>query len=91
MQFFNQWKTEYLTSLRERASRVSSKSSLRVPRQGEIVSIAKDKIPRQRWALGKITKVFHEVDVEENKQDEKNSEQDMPIKFVADEDVSELI
>eukprot|EP00794_Sanderia_malayensis_P015493 gene15493-17071_t len=122
--FFNQWKTEYLTSLRERASRVSSKSSLRVPRLGEIVSIAKDKIPRQRWALGKITKVFHgkdniiravelktsdsagksiiikrpiqrlyplEVDVEENKQDEKNSEQDMPIKFVADEDVSELI
>eukprot|EP00794_Sanderia_malayensis_P006303 gene6303-7025_t len=89
--FFNQWKTEYLTSLRERASRVSSKSSLRVPRQGEFVSIAKDKIPRQRWAMGKITKVFHEVDVEENKQDEKNSEQDMPIKFVADEDVSELI
>eukprot|EP00794_Sanderia_malayensis_P017865 gene17865-19646_t len=111
--FFNQWKTEYLTSLRERASRVSSKSSLRVPRQGEIVSIAKDKIPRQRWAMGKITKVFHgkdniiravelktsdsagksiiikrpiqrlyplEVDVEENKKDEKNSEQDMPIK-----------
>eukprot|EP00794_Sanderia_malayensis_P004439 gene4439-5032_t len=123
-QFFNQWKTEYLTSLRERASRVSSKSSLRVPRQGEIVSIAKDKIPRQRWAMGKITKVFHgkdniiravelktsdsagksiiikrpiqrlyplEVDVEENKQDEKSSEQDMPIKFVADEDVSEFI
>ena len=55
--FFAQWKAEYLTSLREKHKH-RNKLAGRIPKLGDIVCIHKDKLPRQRWALGKIVRVL---------------------------------
>ena len=55
--FFSRWKNEYLPSLREHENK-QNKVIKRVPEVGDIVTIHKDLIPRQRWVLGKITRLF---------------------------------
>ena len=55
--FFSRWKREYLPSLREHENK-QNKSAKRVPEIGDIVTIHKDLIPRQRWVLGKVTRLF---------------------------------
>ena len=55
--FFSQWKKEYLPSLREKFQ-PRNKPLIRVPRVGDIVNIHKDKVPRQRWTIGKITRLL---------------------------------
>ena len=55
--FFARWKQEYLPALREH-NRLRKGSVKRVAKVGDIVTIHKDKIPRQRWALGKITRLI---------------------------------
>eukprot|EP00795_Rhopilema_esculentum_P011295 gene11295-21485_t len=55
--FVTQWKKEYLTSLRERYTS-KGKQLRRIPKQGDIVTIHNDKTPRQKWKLGKITRLL---------------------------------
>ena len=55
--FFTQWKKEYLTSLRERYTS-KGKQLRRIPKEGDIVTIHNDKTPRQKWKLGKITRLL---------------------------------
>ena len=55
--FFAQWKTEYLTSLREKYKHRNTLAG-RVPKLGDIVCIHKDKVPRQRCAFGKIVRLL---------------------------------
>ena len=55
--FFSRWKNEYLPSLREHENKQNNIIK-RVPEVGDIVTIHKDLIPRQRWVLGKITRLF---------------------------------
>ena len=55
--FFNRWKSEYLPSLREH-HRVKSQQSNRTAQAGDIVCVYKDKIPRQKWTLGRITRLL---------------------------------
>ncbi len=59
--FFNRWKKEYLPSLREH-TRNKKVQSQQIAKVGDIVHIYKDKIPRQRWEIGKITRVLHGKD-----------------------------
>ena len=46
--------TKYLPSFREH-TRVKKGPLKRIAQVGDIVTVHKDKIPQQRWALGKIT------------------------------------
>ena len=55
--FFARWKQEYLPALREHAC-LKKGSLKRIAQVGDIVNIHKDKIPRQRWALGKIMRLI---------------------------------
>ena len=55
--FFARWKQEYLLALREH-NRLQMGSVKRVTKVGDIVTIHKDKAPRQRWALGQITRLI---------------------------------
>ena len=56
--FWNRWRTEYLTQLREQHSRVKKSNSLRVAQVGDIVSIHDHKVPRQMWRMGKIERLL---------------------------------
>ena len=55
--FFNQWKKEYLTSLRERFLGKNQEKQ-KIPKRGDIVIIQNDKTPRQKWKIGKITELL---------------------------------
>ena len=55
--FFTIWKREYLTSLRERFIGKNQKT-LKTPKRGDVVIIQKEKTPRQKWKLGKITELL---------------------------------
>ena len=55
---FTQWKREYLTSLREKYQVNVNTKQIRKPEFGEIVTIHHDKLPRQQWKLGKITRLL---------------------------------
>ena len=55
---FTQWKREYLTSLREKYQVNASTRQIRKPELGDIVTIHHDKLPRQQWKLGKITRLL---------------------------------
>ena len=57
VRMFNRWKREYLTALRERTEMKQNKLR-RIPELGDIVTIHNDKIARQNWKLGKITRLL---------------------------------
>ena len=52
--FRNRWRKEYLPALREHHKNVD-KTVKRSVQVGDIVHIHKDKTPRQRWSMGKVT------------------------------------
>ena len=55
--FRNRFKIEYLPSLRE-FHKVNSNKRKSVVAVGDIVHLYKDKIPRQHWPMGKVTKLL---------------------------------
>ena len=59
--FRNRWRKEYLPALREHHKNVDKplKHSVQV---GDIVHIHKDKTPRQRWLMGKVTSLLPSKD-----------------------------
>ena len=63
--FWEVWKNEYLTSLRERSplhhKAVKGQISA-IPKKGQVVIIKEDNIPRAVWKIGKIEKVFKGLD-----------------------------
>ena len=63
--FWEIWKNEYLTSLREKSSlyhKVVKGQTSYIPKPGQIVIIKEDNIPRAVWKLGKIDKVVKGLD-----------------------------
>ena len=55
--FWNHWRTEYLTSLRERyqkSLRIKGKKSQQNPRNGDVILIKEEGQPRGSWKIGKI-------------------------------------
>ena len=55
--YWKRWSTEYLTSLREYQKSRSIKKTLRVPHVNDIVIIKIEKLPRQKWPLGRVTEL----------------------------------
>ena len=55
--FWREFQSNYLTSLRERKSRVHKGNSL-IPRVNEVVIIEEEDIPRNSWRLGRITELI---------------------------------
>ena len=55
--FRKRWKFEYLTSLRE-LQRRDSGSAKREIQEGDIVHVFEDRIPRQKWSMGKVERVL---------------------------------
>ena len=55
--FRKRWKFEYLTSLRELERRQSG-SVKREIQKGDIVHVFEDRIPRQKWSIGKVEGVL---------------------------------
>ena len=55
--FKRRWKTEYLTSIREKTREHGKPSNSNV-KIGDIVHIFEDKIPRQFWRIGRIVKLL---------------------------------
>ena len=51
--FWEQWRREYLNTLRNWNSKYKRRNSL-IPEVGDVVLIFEEKCPRQRWPLGKI-------------------------------------
>ena len=60
--FWKRWTAEYLTSSREFQKRHQSKNSSNIPGVNDIVIIKEDKLPRQQWRLGRITKLIKSRD-----------------------------
>ena len=56
--FGNFGKEEYLISLRERLPLMHKNCDLREPKEGEIVIIKEDDVPRSSWKLGKIMRLM---------------------------------
>lgn len=56
--FWNRWRAEYLTELREHHRYSKRANSLRKVRVGDIVCLHDHKIPRQRWRLGKVERLL---------------------------------
>ena len=52
--FWNRWKSEYLTQLREYHRYSKRANSVRKVQVGDIVCLHENKTPRQQWRLGKI-------------------------------------
>ncbi|XP_066910124.1 uncharacterized protein [Clytia hemisphaerica] len=62
-QFWDRWSNEYLVSLRERSRNIAKTSNIDVvPRTDDVVLIHDDKVKRQNWKLGKITKLIRSTD-----------------------------
>ena len=55
--FRKRWKFEYLTSLRELQRRHSG-SVKREIQEGDILHVFEDRIPRQKWSMGKVERVL---------------------------------
>ena len=55
--FWNRWKSEYVTSLREYQKSFKSKNHL-LPSTDDIVLVYDEKLPRQHWLLGKIIELL---------------------------------
>ncbi|XP_066026285.1 uncharacterized protein [Pocillopora verrucosa] len=56
--FWNRWRSEYLTQLREYHRYSKRANSLRKVQVGDIVCLHDNKIPRQLWRLGKIERLL---------------------------------
>ena len=56
--FWNRWRSEYLTQLREYHRYSKRANSLRKVQAGDIVCLHDNKIPRQLWRLGKIERLL---------------------------------
>ena len=56
--FWNRWRREYLTELREHhLGRKTAQSP--VIKQGDVVCVHEEKVPRQRWKLGTVKELIH--------------------------------
>ena len=51
----NKWSSEYLTELRER----QINEPVRAIKNGEIVLIKEDNLPRRQWRMGKVKKTLY--------------------------------
>ena len=60
--FWNRWRKEYLTELREHHRR--TRRSGKAVQVGDIVCVYEDKIPRQQWKLARIVNLFTGRDAE---------------------------
>ena len=60
--FRKRWQFEYLTNLRE-LQRRHSESVKREIQEGDIVRVFEDRIPRQKWSMGKVERVSPGRDV----------------------------
>ena len=60
--FWNRWRKEYLTELREHHRR--TRRSGKAVQVGDIVCVYEDKIPRQQWKLARIVYLFTGRDAE---------------------------
>ena len=56
--FWNRWKSEYLTQLREYHRYSKRANSVRKVQVGDIVGLHENKTPRQQWRLGKIERLL---------------------------------
>ena len=56
--FWNRWKSEYLTQLREYHRYSKRANSVRKVQVGDIVCLHENKTPRQQWRLGKIERLL---------------------------------
>ena len=61
--FWNRWRSEYLTELREHHRVNIRANSRREIRQGDIVIVQEKKQPRQSWRLGKVERLIPVVTV----------------------------
>ena len=59
--FWQRWRSEYLTSLREQYYRVK-KSSPTTPHENDVVLVYNEKQPRQNWKIGRITELITSSD-----------------------------
>ena len=60
--FWNQWSEEYLSELAERHfSQKVGKEDIREPKEGEVVLLRGELLPRNRWKLGVIKSVYRSV------------------------------
>ena len=64
LHFWNRWRTEYLTSLREYQSSQNARKLSRIPELNHIVIIKDDKLPRHQWLLGRIIELIKGKDNE---------------------------
>ena len=55
--FWKRWQAEYITSLRE-YQKLHKLKTQAVPSKNDLVLVLDDKQPRQKWLLGKITKLI---------------------------------
>ena len=56
--FWNRWRREYLSELREHHLGKKTTQS-RVIKQGDVVCVHEDRLPRQRWRLGTVQELIH--------------------------------
>ena len=56
--FWNRWRSEYLTQLREYHRYSKRANSIRKVQVGDIVCLHDNKIPRQLWRLGKVERLL---------------------------------
>ena len=54
--FWNRWRREYVTELREHHRRKNTKG--KIAEIGNVVSVYEDKIPRHLWKLGRVEKLL---------------------------------
>ena len=59
--FWQRWRSEYLTTLREQYYRVK-KSSPTIPHENDVVLVYDEKQPRQNWKIGRITELITSSD-----------------------------
>ena len=56
--FWNRWRSEYLTSLREHQSSCNTEKVARTPELNDIVLVKEDKLPRHQWRLGRVSELI---------------------------------
>ena len=56
--FWNRWRSEYLTQLREYHCYSKRANSLRKVQVGDVVCLHDNKVPRQLWRLGKVERLL---------------------------------
>ena len=60
--FWSRWNKEYLTLLREYERVKKGKRNKNFPEENNIVIVYEDKMPRQRWRLGRIVQLIKSRD-----------------------------